>query len=239
MTPNSDDDSQDRKRTNRTSRRRYSSPPEQTSTHRHDRDRHRSHSHSSRQHRISLTRRDRSPLPPQDEAYKPESVAVKEKPNYANTGKLAAAANTVQTANQKIILKYHEPTEARKPPSRDTWRMYVFKDEEIIDTLNLYEQSCWLFGRELAVIDMPLEHPSCSKQHAVLQFRYVERRNDFGDKIGRVRPYIIDLESTHGTFVNGERVPDAKYFELRDKDIVKFGKSRREYVIQLPKQDKS
>lgn len=117
--------------------------------------------------------------------------------------------------------------------------MYVFKDEEIIDTLNLYEQSCWLFGRELAVVDVPLEHPSCSKQHAVLQFRYVERRNDFGDKIGRVRPYIIDLESTHGTFVNGERVPDAKYFELRDKDIAKFGKSRREYVLQLPKKDKS
>lgn len=88
------------------------------------------------------------------------------------------------------------------------------------------------------MVDVPLEHPSCSKQHAALQFRHVEKQNDFGDKIGRVRPYIIDLESTHGTFVNDERIPDAKYFELRDKDVVKFGSSRREYVIQLPTRDK-
>lgn len=112
--------------------------------------------------------------------------------------------------------------------------MYVFKNDEIVDTIQLYEQSCWLFGRELAVTDVPVEHPSCSKQHAVVQFRYIEKRNEFGDKIGKVKPYVLDLESSNGTFVNGERIEAARYLELRDKDVVKFGHSRREYVIQLP-----
>lgn len=183
--------------------------------------------------------RSRGPLPPQDKAFDKERgsdtpVVDRQKPNFATTGKLAAAANTVQTAGQTIVMKYHEPAEARKPPAKDLWRIYVFKNGDIVDTIQLAEQSCWLFGREIAVADIPIEHPSCSKQHAVIQFRYIERRNEFGDKIGKVKPYILDLESSHGTFVNDERIPEAKYVEVRDKDIVKFGNSRREYVIQLP-----
>lgn len=183
--------------------------------------------------------RARDPLPSQDKAFDKEHgsetpTIQKEKPNFATTGKLAAAANTVQTAGQSIIMKYHEPPEARKPPAKEPWRIYVFKNDDIVDTIQLAEQSCWLFGRELAVADIPIEHPSCSKQHAVIQFRYIEKRNEFGDKIGKVKPYVLDLESSHGTFVNGERIPDAKYVEVRDKDIVKFGNSRREYIVQLP-----
>lgn len=113
--------------------------------------------------------------------------------------------------------------------------MYVFKNDEIVDTVQLFEQSCWLFGREMAVVDIPIEHPSCSKQHAVIQFRYSEKRNEFGDKIGKVKPYVLDLESSNGTFVNEQRIPDAKYVEVKDKDVIKFGDSRREYVVQLPK----
>ncbi|KAK5074666.1 hypothetical protein LTR64_000870 [Lithohypha guttulata] len=159
----------------------------------------------------------------------------KQKPNFAPSGKLAAASNTVQTAGQTIVLKYHEPAEARKPPARDAWRMYIFKNDEIVDTVQLFEQSCWLFGREMAVVDIPIEHPSCSKQHAVIQFRYSEKRNEFGDKIGKVKPYVLDLESSNGTFINEQRIPDAKYVEVKDKDVIKFGDSRREYVVQLPK----
>jgi hypothetical protein len=32
--------------------------------------------------------------------------------------------------------------------------------------------TCYLFGRERKVADVPTDHPSCSKQHAVLQYRY-------------------------------------------------------------------
>jgi smad nuclear-interacting protein 1 len=159
----------------------------------------------------------------------------KQKANFGNTGRLAEASNTVEASGgQSIVLKYHEPPEARKAAPKDAWRMYVFKGSEIVDTVELAEQSCWLFGREAAVVDFLVEHPSCSKQHAVVQFRYIEKRNEYGDKKGKVKPYIIDLESANGTKVNEEQIPAGRYVELKDKDVVTFGHSSREYVVQLP-----
>jgi smad nuclear-interacting protein 1 len=109
----------------------------------------------------------------------------------------------------------------------------VFKGSEILETIELSLRSCWLVGRELAVVDMPAEHPSISKQHAVIQFRYIEKKNEFGDKLGKVRPYLIDLDSANGTLLNKEEVPKSRYLELRDKDMVQFGHSTREYVLML------
>lgn len=166
------------------------------------------------------------------------TAPVKQKPNFRPSGLLAAASNSVATSNGAIILKYHEPPESRKPPSSQTWRLYIFKGEEILDTIDLYTQSCWLFGREASVCDYALEHPSCSKQHAVIQFRYTEKRNEFGDKIKKVKPYLIDLESANGTKLNDEAVPEGRYMELRDKDVVKYGHSTREYVVQLPRDER-
>lgn len=179
------------------------------------------------------------PLPSQGDSFAlskgDEPAKPKEKPNFRNTGLLAAASKSVTQADgTTITLKYHEPPEARKPPPRDGWKLFVFKGQEIVDTIELGTRSCWLIGRELAVVDLPAEHPSISKQHAVIQFRYTEKRNEFGDRIGRVKPYLIDLESPNGTMLNGERVPESRYLELRDKDVIKFGSSTREYVLMLP-----
>lgn len=46
-----------------------------------------------------------------------------------------------------------------------------------------------------------------------------------------IRPYVIDLGSTNGTFLNGVKVDDARYIELMEKDILKFGNSSREFVF--------
>ncbi|KAJ5891911.1 uncharacterized protein N7473_008139 [Penicillium subrubescens] len=144
-------------------------------------------------------------------------------------------SNTIQVqGGEGIVLKYHEPPEARKPPAKEAWRFYVFKGEDLLEVVELGERSCWLIGRENRVVDFPLEHPSCSKQHAALQFRYVEKRNEFGDRIGKVKPYLIDLESANGSHVNGEAIPAGRYVEVMDKDVIKFGLSTREYVLMLP-----
>ncbi|KAL4940940.1 SMAD/FHA domain-containing protein [Aspergillus oleicola] len=103
--------------------------------------------------------------------------------------------------------------------------------------VELNERSCWLIGRERMVVDFPLDHPSCSKQHAAIQFRFVEKRNEFGDRIGKVKPYAIDLESANGSTVNGDPIPGGRYIELRDKDMLKFGNSSREYVLMLTQSD--
>ena len=162
-------------------------------------------------------------------------IVEKQVPNFAPTGVLAAATNTIEKPDgSKVVLKYHEPPEARKPSPRDAWKLFVFKGEEIIDTIPLAERSCWLIGRDVVVVDMPAEHPSISKQHAVIQFRYVEKKNEFGDRVGKVKPYLLDLESANGTFLNGDRIEESRFVEIRDKDLIKFGESTREYVVMLP-----
>ena len=194
-----------------------------------------------------MTRKAKGPLPSQAASFQAkqdpsmavvvaEEPAEKQKPSLAPTGLLAAASNSVaQSDGTSIALKYHEPAEARKPPAKDEWKLFVFKGADILETIELSKRSCWLVGRELAVVDMAAEHPSISKQHAVIQFRYIEKKNEFGDKLGRVKPYIIDLESANGTLLNNEALPASRYLELRDKDMIQFGHSTREYVLMLSK----
>ena len=50
-----------------------------------------------------------------------------------------------------------------------------------------------------------------------------------------ILPYLIDLESTNGTMLNGEKVGGAKYIELRPKDVLKFAMSPIEYVFMKQK----
>ncbi|KAL3082446.1 hypothetical protein niasHT_038512 [Heterodera trifolii] len=45
------------------------------------------------------------------------------------------------------------------------------------------------------------------------------------------RPYINDLGSGNGTFLNGDRIEAQRYYELREKDVLRFGFSSREYVL--------
>jgi smad nuclear-interacting protein 1 len=159
----------------------------------------------------------------------------KQKPNFGNTGLLAKESNTISTGKDtKIVLKYNEPSEARKPPANQPWRLYVFKGAETLDTIQLWTESCWLIGREATVADLLVEHPSCSKQHAVIQFRHSVKVNEYGDRKSQVRPYLIDLDSANGTKLNGERITGSRYVEVRDKDVVQFGLSEREYVFMLP-----
>ncbi|PGH16233.1 hypothetical protein AJ80_05256 [Polytolypa hystricis UAMH7299] len=235
------DEPEDRHRSHkrRKSRSRSRSPPRRN--HR----RHRSTSPSRAALPQIAPTRSKKPLPSQVEAFTSETPILnsetstpaldKEKPNFTSTGRLAAETKTI-TADDgtSIVLKYHEPPEARKPPAKDAWRLYIFKGEDLLETIELGGRSCWLIGKEKLVSDLPVEHPSCSKQHAAIQFRYVEKRDEYGDRDGRVRPYLIDLESSNGSMVNGDLIPHGRYIELLDKDVLKFGLSSREYVLMLP-----
>ena len=42
---------------------------------------------------------------------------------------------------------------------------------------------------------------------------------------------MIDLGSANGTFLNNSRIEAKRYFELKEKDVLKFGFSTREYVL--------
>jgi smad nuclear-interacting protein 1 len=154
-----------------------------------------------------------------------KEVVEKAKPNFEITGKLCEDTNTFNG----VVIKYNEPLEARKPKRK--WRLYPFKGEESLPFIPIHRQSAYLLGRDRKVADIPIDHPSCSKQHSVLQFRLVEYQKDDSTTGKRVRPYIIDLESSNGTFVNNQRIEPKRYYELFEKDVIKFGFSTREYVV--------
>ena len=127
------------------------------------------------------------------------------------------------------MVRYSEPGEARKPKTK--WRLYVFKGDEELPILYIHRQSAYLLGRDRKVADIPLDHPSCSKQHAVLQYRMVNFTRPNGSTGRKVTPYIVDLNSANGTFVNNQKIESQKYVELMEKDVLKFGFSSREYVM--------
>ncbi|XP_008552532.1 smad nuclear-interacting protein 1 [Microplitis demolitor] len=155
---------------------------------------------------------------------KPKPVD-KEKPNFELSGKLTEDANTVNG----IVIKYAEPDDARKP--KRGWRLYPFKGEKSLPLLYVHRQSAYLLGRDRKVADIPLDHPSCSKQHAALQYRLVSYTREDGTTGKRIRPYLIDLESANGTFVNDVKLEPRRFHELLEKDVIKFGFSSREYVL--------
>lgn len=154
-----------------------------------------------------------------------KSQQEKQKPNFALSGKLAEETNTFKG----VVIKYSEPPEARKPKRR--WRLYPFKGEKAMQVLYIHRESAYLIGRDRKVVDLPIDHPSCSKQHAALQYRLVPFTRENGSAGKRVRPYVIDLESANGTFLNQQKIDPKKYVELFEKDVLKFGFSSREYVL--------
>ncbi|CAN7937345.1 unnamed protein product, partial [Ixodes hexagonus] len=153
----------------------------------------------------------------------PEEKAIK--PDFGLSGKLAEDTNVFNG----VVIKYNEPVEARKPKRR--WRLYPFKGDTSLPFIPLHRQSAYLLGRSRMIADIPIDHPSCSKQHAVLQFRLVDFTRDDGTTGRRIRPYVIDLESANGTFVNNKRIEARRYVELLERDVLKFGFSTREYVV--------
>lgn len=129
-----------------------------------------------------------------------------------------------------VVCKYTEPPESRKPEKR--WRLYIFKNNQLLeDPLYIHRQAWFMFGRERRLVDVPTDHPSCSKQHAVLQFRLVEAADEYGVNQQVVKPYLMDLGSVNGSFINGEKVEAHRYYELLEKDCIKFGLSSREYIL--------
>ncbi|XP_041280684.1 smad nuclear-interacting protein 1-like [Onychostruthus taczanowskii] len=146
------------------------------------------------------------------------------KPSFEPSGALLEDTNTVGG----VLIRYSEPPEARIPRTR--WRLYPFKKDELLPVLHIHRQSAYLLGRHRRIADIPIAHPSCSQQHAVLQYRLVQRQ---------LRPYIMDLGSGNGTFLNNQRVQPQRYYELREKDVLRFGFSSREYVLLHESSDKS
>jgi pSer/pThr/pTyr-binding forkhead associated (FHA) protein len=103
----------------------------------------------------------------------------------------------------------------------------VIKDGAVVGEIPLVhsgesKKSFFIVGRQPDVVDILLEHPSISRQHAILQFRDDDAL------------MCMDFNSAQGTFVNKVQLERNVCQRLYVGDIVKFGASTRLYVVKGP-----
>lgn len=128
-------------------------------------------------------------------------------------------------------LPYKEPYWSGIPPESSGYYLEVVKNGVITNYIKLIDQPYTVFGR-LDHCHIVLEHPSISRYHAVLQYCISPDENyEKGF-------YIYDLESTHGTYINKQRLKSKVYCPVRVGHMLKFGGSSRLYILQGPETDK-
>lgn len=83
------------------------------------------------------------------------------------------------------------------------------------------EKKCYFFGRNKDTCDFVIDHASCSRVHAVLVWH-----KDLN------RSFIVDLNSTHGTFIGSLRLEPNKPQQVFVDSELKFGASTRSYIVR-------
>ncbi|UJR27090.1 hypothetical protein I4U23_008391 [Adineta vaga] len=101
----------------------------------------------------------------------------------------------------------------------------MMNPQVIVFTVN---RNIFLDAIKINVIFIYTIHSSCSIIHAVLQYRL--RSDSHGHHI---YPYLIDLDSTHGTYINRRRIESNRYYRLEENDAIKFGEYSKEFVLVL------
>lgn len=144
---------------------------------------------------------------------------------YTSINEKNSTDNTSKTSTT-FHLKYYECEDACDPRQYkgSTFKLFIFKDEAVQETIDLNNRSYYRLGRDDKLNHLPLLHQSISSQHAVLQYRL---RN------GHCRLYLMDLDSSNGTRLNGqpEMLEGKRFYEILDGDVVNFGASTRDYVF--------
>ncbi|KAB7498272.1 Nuclear inhibitor of protein phosphatase 1 [Armadillidium nasatum] len=114
---------------------------------------------------------------------------------------------------------YDIPKWAGKPPVGV--HLDVSKIDKLIQKLMIDEKKCYLFGRNPHLNDFCIDHASCSRVHAALV--YHKHLN---------LPFLVDLGSTHGTFIGQIRLEANKPTQLPINSSFHFGASTRIYTIR-------
>jgi len=103
--------------------------------------------------------------------------------------------------------------------------MEVIKNGVIIEKISIPKTEEFIVLGRLPLCDIQMDHPSISRYHAIIQF------SDKG------MPYLYDLGSAHGTYLNKNVLPPNQYVPLHVGDMIKFGQSTRIYIFQGPNEE--
>ncbi|XP_059160702.1 nuclear inhibitor of protein phosphatase 1-like [Physella acuta] len=118
-----------------------------------------------------------------------------------------------------LVNNFEVPSWAGKPPPG--LHLDVLKDGKMIQKLMIDEKKCYFFGRNKQLCDFTIDHSSCSRVHSALVWhRHLSR------------PFLIDLGSTHGTYVGHIRLESKKPQHIPIDSEIHFGASTRMYVIR-------
>ncbi|GIL63581.1 hypothetical protein Vafri_17621 [Volvox africanus] len=116
----------------------------------------------------------------------------------------------------------YDPPSWSGVPEGVEYSLEVLKNGSIVETRAVSAQPFYTFGRNPSA-DFILEHPSASRLHAVLQFNGETRE-----------AFIYDPGSTHGTFLNKQRIKPKVYVPLAVGHTLRFGSSSRLYILGGP-----
>lgn len=160
--------------------------------------------------------------------FKPSGLLYSTPEASRSTSTNISADSSVGAASRSQLFKYYECEDSCEPGRYScTFKLFVFKGSEVVETVDLSSRSYFRLGRDEAVNHIPLLHESCSSQHAILQYRF---RTD------KCRLYLMDLDSSNGTTLNGNvKLEGRRFYEILDGDVVKFGASTRDYVFMQNK----
>ena len=114
-------------------------------------------------------------------------------------------------------VDYTVPKWACCPP-KYPYYLEVLKNGVITRTIDISKKDHYVMGR-LPTCDIPLENPSISRYHLVIQHK----------KDGRVLVY--DLGSTHKTKINKHTIAPKTYTYYLTGDILKLGESTQLYIL--------
>ncbi|KAI5634261.1 FHA domain-containing protein [Phthorimaea operculella] len=108
------------------------------------------------------------------------------------------------------------------------YALEVIKSGTLVDNIALNKKPYYVFGR-LANCDVVMAHPTISRHHAVLQYKAFAAEGEPASGW-----YLYDLGSTHGTFLNKEKLKPNHYTRVRVGHQIKFGTSTRIYIVLGP-----
>ncbi|CAE1298356.1 PPP1R8 [Acanthosepion pharaonis] len=122
-------------------------------------------------------------------------------------------------AKEPLVNNFEVPSWAGKPPSG--LHLDVLKEGKMIQKLMIDEKKCYFFGRNKQLCDFCIDHASCSRVHAALVWHK-----------HLARPFIMDLGSTHGTYIGHIRLESKKPQQVPIDSEIHFGASTRIYMIR-------
>ncbi|KAL6053288.1 hypothetical protein STEG23_009383, partial [Scotinomys teguina] len=109
-----------------------------------------------------------------------------------------------------------ESSEVHVERATDQLQRAAYYQKLIID-----EKKYYLFGRNPDLCDFTIDHQSCSRVHAALVYHKHLKR-----------VFLIDLNSTHGTFLGHIRLEAHKPQQIPIDSTVSFGASTRAYTLR-------